>query len=68
MARTDHIDLRNLPESARQEVYEFYLLVQKCVSDEQAVAAAGEGALLSEKSLAEDWNRLEEDEVWQAFQ
>lgn len=29
---------------------------------------AGECALLSEDSLAEDWNRSEEDEAWQNFQ
>ena len=68
MARTDHIDLRDLPESARQEVYDFCLFVYQRVLREQAAAVAGEGALLSEKSLAEEWDRDEEDEAWQAFQ
>lgn len=68
MAVADHIDLRDLPESAQREVYDFYLFVRQRVLTEQSVAAAGEGALLSEESLAEDWDRPEEDEAWQAFQ
>ena len=68
MTRTDHIDLRDLPESARQEVYDFYLFVRQRVLEEQGAAVAGDDALLSEKSLSEDWNRPEEDEAWQAFQ
>lgn len=68
MAKTDHIDLRDLPKSARQEVYDFYVFVRQRVLKEQAAAAADEGALLSEKGLVEDWNRPEEDEAWQAFQ
>jgi hypothetical protein len=68
MAVADHIDLRDLPASAQQEVYDFYLFVRQRVLAEQAVAAAGEGALLSEQALADDWDRPEEDEAWQAFQ
>ena len=68
MAVADHIDLQELPAAARQEVYDFYLFVRQRVLAEQAVAAAGEGALLSEKGLAEDWDRQQEDEAWQAFQ
>ncbi len=49
------IDLRDLPEDAQREVYDFYLFVKQ-------------RALLSEKSLAEDWNKPEEDEAWKAFQ
>ena len=68
MARTDHIDLRDLPESARKEVYDFYLFVRQRVREDETVATAGESALLSEQGLAEDWNRPEEDEAWRAFQ
>ena len=68
MAVEDHIDLRDLPESAQQEVYDFYLFVRQRVLEDQAVLAAGEGALLGEKALSEDWDRPEEDEAWQAFQ
>ena len=68
LARTDHIDLRDLPESARQEIYDFYLFVRQRVLEEQGAAVAGDEALLSEKSLAEDWNRPEEDKSWKAFQ
>lgn len=28
------------------------------------IPATGEGALLSEEALAEDWNRPEEDQAW----
>ena len=68
MAAPDHIDLRGLPASAQQEVYDFYLIVRQRVLTEQAVAAAGEGAVLSEDALADDWGRPEEGEAWQAFQ
>ena len=68
MAVVDHIDLRDLPESAQQEVYDFYLFVRQRVLEDQAILAAGEGALLGEKALSEDWDRPEEDEAWQAFQ
>ena len=68
MAVEEHIDLRDLPEAAQQEVYDFYLFVRQRVLEEQAILAAGEGALLGEKALAEDWDRPEEDAAWQAFQ
>ncbi len=68
MAIAEHIDLRDLPESAQQEVYDFYLFVRQRVLAEQAVSVAGEGALLSEKALAEDWDKPEENQAWQVFQ
>ena len=69
MAVEDHIDLRDLPEAAQQEVYDFYLFVrQRVLERPEAILAAGEGALLGEKALAEDWDRPEEDEAWQTFQ
>ena len=66
MAVEEHIDLRDLPEAAQQEVYDFYLFVRQRVLEDQAILAAG--ALLGEKALSEDWDRPEEDEAWQAFQ
>ncbi len=35
---------------------------------DNTVTAVNETALFSEKSLAEDWNRPEEDEAWSDFQ
>ena len=35
--------------------------------EKQSISQAGESALLSEKSLAEDWNKPEEEEAWKAF-
>jgi ATP-dependent protease HslVU (ClpYQ) peptidase subunit len=36
--------------------------------DFEAVSSGGETALLSEKALAEDWTREEEDEAWKHLQ
>ena len=36
--------------------------------DFEADSSAGETALLSEKALAEDWTRDEEDEAWKQLQ
>jgi hypothetical protein len=36
--------------------------------DFEAGSSAGETALLSEKALAEDWTREEEDEAWKHLQ
>jgi hypothetical protein len=38
------------------------------ILEEDYESAAGEAALLSEASLAEDWNREEEDRAWQHLQ
>jgi len=38
------------------------------ILDEEPGADASETALLSEQSLAEDWNRPEEDEAWSHLQ
>ncbi|MDP6452415.1 MAG: hypothetical protein QF898_03810 [SAR202 cluster bacterium] len=38
------------------------------ILDEEPVDGRSETALLSEKSLAEDWNRPEEDEAWSYLQ
>ncbi len=66
--QTKQIDLRDLPEDAQREVYDFYLFVKERALERQSILRAGESALLSEKSLSEDWNKPEEDEAWKAFQ
>ena len=38
------------------------------ILDEGDEAGPGEAALLSESSLAADWNRVEEDRAWQSLQ
>jgi hypothetical protein len=38
------------------------------ILDEEPPGAVNETALLSEASLAEDWNRPEEDEAWSYLQ
>jgi hypothetical protein len=38
------------------------------ILEEEPSAAISETALLSEQSLAEDWNRPEEDEAWSYLQ
>ena len=38
------------------------------ILEEEPSAAISETALLSEQSLAEDWNRAEEDEAWSYLQ
>ena len=68
MIAVKQIDLKGLPENAQQEVYDFYLFIKQRVQDGKILYKAGESALLSEKSLSEDWNKTEEDEAWQVFQ
>ena len=68
MQTIPQIDLRVLPENAQQEVYDFYLFVKQRVSEKEFIANIDEAALLSEKSLAEDWDKKEEDEAWKEFQ
>ena len=62
------IDLSVLPEWARQEVYDFFLFMKGRIEHQQALSSVSECALLSENSLAEDWNKSEEDEAWKSFQ
>jgi hypothetical protein len=38
------------------------------ILEEEPAAGVSETALLSEQSLAEDWNRPEEDEAWSHLQ
>ena len=68
MIAVKQIDLRGLPENAQQEVYDFYLFIKQRVKERETLYKAGESALLSEKNLSEDWDRIEEDEAWQKFQ
>ena len=62
------IDLSVLPEWARQEVYDFFLFMKQRIEHQRTLSNAGEWALLSEDSLAEDWNKSEENEAWKNFQ
>ena len=68
MQTIPQIDLRVLPENAQQEVYDFYLFIKQRVSEKNLIASVDETALLSEESLAEDWNKKEEDDAWKDFQ
>ena len=62
------IDLSALPETAQQEVYDFFLFVTQRIQEQGAVSNAGDCAQLSENSLAADWNTSQEDRAWQKFQ
>ncbi|MDQ3041366.1 MAG: hypothetical protein M3R11_03185 [Acidobacteriota bacterium] len=53
------LQLVRLPQSRRALV---------TILEEEPSAAISETALLSEHSLAEDWNRAEEDEAWSYLQ
>jgi len=68
MQTIPQIDLNVLPENAQQEVYDFYLFVKQRVSEKKIIDSANETLLLSEESLAEDWNKKEEDAAWKEFQ
>jgi len=56
-----------LPEPVQQEVFDFIEFMQAKVA-RQALTPKHESALLSERALATDWNRPEEDEVWASYQ
>ncbi len=56
-----------LPESMQQEVYDFVEFMCAKIG-RQALSSKHEPALLSEKALAVDWNRPEEDEAWASYQ
>ena len=53
-------DLESLPDSLISEVFDFiqYLKLKKSASNLET-------AILSESALGKDWNRPEEDEIWQ---
>lgn len=68
MKSIQFIDVSILPEWAQQEVYDFFLFMKQRVEHQRALSDASECALLSEDSLAEDWNKSEEDQAWQSFQ
>lgn len=68
MHTIEQVDLSLLPEKAQEELYDFFLFLQQRYQNETAIKQAGETALLSEQSLAEDWDKSEEDEAWKAFQ
>jgi len=56
-----------LPEHDQQKVADFVLAQQKNYVRKR-LKPINETALLSESSLAVDWNRPEEDEAWAKFQ
>ncbi len=63
---TQEITLKTtaLPESMQYEVLNFISFLYA----KWAKSQLDETALLSEKTLATDWNREEEDEAWIKFQ
>ena len=56
-----------LPEPMQQEVFDFVEFMQPKVA-RQALSSKNEPALLSEQTLAVDWNQPEEDEAWVNYQ
>jgi len=55
-----------LLEPVQQEVFDFIEFMQAKVA--RQATPKHESALLSERALATDWNRPEEDEVWASYQ
>lgn len=56
-----------LPEKERQETLNFIEFLQNKLA-KKLPNSVNETALLSESTLATDWNRAEEDEAWAKFQ
>lgn len=54
------VELTELSEDLQREVYDFVRFLKK-----QSREEAFNGLLLSESSLAQDWNTPEEDAAWQ---
>ena len=52
-------EVADLPEPLQREVYEFIQLLRSKVDSDKF-----NGLLLSESSLAKDWNTPEEDAAW----
>ncbi len=52
-------ELNALPESLQQEVYDFARFLRRKSEDERF-----DGLLLSESTLAKDWDTPEEDAAW----
>jgi hypothetical protein len=63
---TQEITLKTaaLPEMMQYEVLDFISFLYEKLAKSQY----NETALLSEQSLAKDWNNKEEDEAWEKFQ
>lgn len=57
-----------LPEPMQQEVLDFIEFMQAKVARQSSLSAKHEPALLSEQTLAADWDRPEEDEAWASYQ
>ncbi len=62
------IDLKGLPENAQQEVYDFYCFIKQRVQEDKIIRQIDETTLLSQSSLAQDWDNEEEDKAWKEFQ
>lgn len=56
---------QQLPEEARQEVLDFFLLIKAKYATQEH---RPETVLLSEHALAEGWLNKDEDEAWARFQ
>lgn len=52
-------ELDALPEPLQRELYDFACFLRRKADEERF-----NGLLLSESSLAQDWNAPEEDEAW----
>lgn len=64
----NQLDFSVLPENAQQELYDFFLFLKQRYKNETVIKQVGETALLSEESLAKDWDKAEEEEAWKMFQ
>lgn len=56
-----------LPEQKQKEALDFIKSLQKKIT-KKSLNVICETALLSESTLATDWNQPEEDEAWAEFQ
>jgi hypothetical protein len=68
MHTIEQFDLSALPEPAQDELYHFYLFLKQQYQEQTIKAVVSDTTLLSEKSLAEDWDKQEEADAWQAYQ
>lgn len=68
MKSSEQLDLSSLPKQAQNELLDFYLFLKQRYQKGKKTKIIDETALLSEKSLSEDWDNDEEDDAWQKFQ
>jgi hypothetical protein len=57
-------ELEKLPESIKQEIIDFADFLIAKNKNKKISSAEMESAVLSQPSLARDWDNLEEDEAW----